>query len=119
MSDPNDKRKTLAPFRRELETASISRPQWLLDAANSASSETVPKAIPQGLLDAILDVIAYSIQQVLAEVLARCVTTAVDRATRPLAEEVALLRVAIEHDWSRATGRNHELYAKKGEDGKE
>ena len=89
------------------------------DPADPASSEAVPNAIPKDLLDAILDVIAYSIQQVLAEVLARCVTGAVERATRPLAEEVALMRIAIENDWRSEVRRERELYARKSENDKE
>lgn len=113
MSELTDKRKIAVDYRRELQDTAISRPEWLPDVADPASSEGVPNAIPKDLLDAILNVIAYSIQQVLAEVLARCVTGAVDRATRPLAEEVALIRVAIEHDWSRAIRPNQEPNAKK------
>ena len=46
--------------------------------------------------------IAYSIEQILASVLARCVAGAVEQATRPLAEEIALLRIAFENDWNRS-----------------
>ena len=119
MSEMPDKRKIAVAYGRELQDTTISRPEWLPDMAGPASSENVPNAIPKDLLDAILDVIAYSIQQVLAEVLARCVTGAVERATRPLAEEVALMRIAIENDWRSEVRREREHYARKSEDDKE
>jgi hypothetical protein len=119
MSELTDKRKIAVAYERELQDTAISRPEWLPDVADPASSETVPNAIPKDLLDAILDVIAYSIQQLLAEVLARCVTEAVERATRPLAEEVALMRIAIENDWRSEVRRERGHYARKSEDDKE
>ena len=102
MPEPTNKREIADAVRRELESQTIPRPVLALEQANPNSSETDANAIPKEFLDAILEVIAYSIEQILARVLARCVAEAVEQATRPLTEEVALLRIAFENDWNRS-----------------
>ena len=108
MPDLNDKHKIANTFKQELDDATISRPDWALDHPESAPTKPSNPAIPQSFLDAILEIIAKSIEQALAETMARCVGEAVEQKLRPLAEEVALLRIAIEHDWENANrrGRN-------------
>ena len=89
-------------------------PPWQLDQANpNFKREQIANAIPKEFLDALLEVIAYSIEQILAEVLARCVAGAVEQATRPLAEEIALLRIAFENDWRSDPARTRALRTKK------
>ena len=56
------------------------------------------KPIPESFFDAILEVIAQTIEKVLAEIMARCVAEGVEQKLHPLTQEIALLRVAIEHD---------------------
>ncbi|MGA7697991.1 MAG: hypothetical protein WCB27_00155 [Thermoguttaceae bacterium] len=102
MSEPTNKRDIADALRRELESQTIPRPVLALERANPNSSETDANAIPKEFLDAILEVIAYSIEQILVSVLARRVAAAVEQATRPLTEEVALLRIAFENDWNRS-----------------
>ena len=94
-----DKTKLVDTAKHELEDATISRPEWARDLSNRNFGRTGTKAIPQSFLDAILEVIAKSIEQALADVMARCVGEGVERAIRPLAQEIALLRIAIDHDW--------------------
>jgi hypothetical protein len=101
MPEPTDKLKVVDPIRHDLENASMSRPAWALDHHSPCrSDDSGSKPIPKSFIDAILEVIAQSIERVLAEVMARCVGEGVERSIRPLTEEVALLRVAIEHDWT-------------------
>jgi hypothetical protein len=100
MSELTNKNEIAEALRRELEGHTIPRPLVALEDVNPETSSTDGNAINE-FLDAVLEVIAYSIEQVLASVLARCVTGAVEQATRPLAEEIALLRIAFENDWKR------------------
>jgi hypothetical protein len=99
MPDMTDKRKPHHGADRTLEEATISRPNWALDHVHHPKTETDTKVIPKDFLDALLEVVAKTIEQTLADIMARCVGEGVERSIRPLAEEVALLRVAIEHDW--------------------
>ena len=51
------------------------------------------------LKDARGNLLAKTIEKVLAEVMARCVAEGIERKLRPFSEEIALLRIAIEHEW--------------------
>ena len=102
MSELTNKNEIAEALRRELEGHTIPRPLVALANVNPETSSTDGNAIPKEFLDAVLEVIAYSIEQILANVLARCVAGAVERATRPLAEEIALLRIAFEHEWEQS-----------------
>jgi len=106
MHERTDKHKSADPLKHELENATISRPAWALDHHSPRSSdETDSKTIPKSLIDVILEVVAKSIEQVLAEVMVRCVAASVEQKIRPLVEELALLRIAIEHDWDSSNRR--------------
>lgn len=105
MPEATDKRKIADAFKREFEDASISRPDWGLDHAGRRSGESGVPIVPQSVLDAILEVIAKSIEQILADVMARCVGEGIEKGMRPFAAEVALLRIAIEHEWDIAKRR--------------
>ena len=98
MPEPTNKRELADAVKREMERHTIPRPVLTLEQAKSNSSETDANAILKEFLDAILD----SIEQIPARVLARCVAESVEQATRPLTEEVALLRIAFENDWNRS-----------------
>ena len=99
MSEPKDKNKLVDPIKRDLENASMSQPAWALHRQSQCKSDDAGSIIlPKSFIDAILDVIAQSIKQVLADVMARCVAEGVEQKIRPLSQEIALLRVAIEHD---------------------
>jgi hypothetical protein len=100
-----DKRKIAEAFKRELEDASISRPDWALDHAGRSSGESGVAVIPKPILDAILEVIAKSIEQALADVMTRCVGEGIEKGMRPFAMELSLLRIAIEHEWDGANRR--------------
>ena len=100
MHEPIDKHKVADPIRHDLENTSISRPEWALDHDSPCKSDdSGGNPIPKSFIDAILEVIAQSIEKALAEVMARCVAEGVERQLRPLAGEISLLRIAIEHDW--------------------
>jgi hypothetical protein len=100
MPDPTDKTKESDPIKQELENATIAPPAWSVHRQSlSHSDNSGNKPIPKSFIDAILEVIAQSIEKVLAEVMARCVAEGVEQKLRPLSQEIALLRIAIEHDW--------------------
>jgi hypothetical protein len=102
MPEPTDKLKVVDPIKHDLENASMSRPAWALDHNSPCKSDdSGGKLIPKSFIDAILEVIAKTIEKVLAEVMARCVAQGVEQKLRPLAQEIALLRIAIENDWDR------------------
>ena len=105
MPEPKDTHQIADAFRRELENATISRPDWELDHSKRSRTSREFRRSRKPFLDAILEVIAKSIEQALADVMARCVGEGVQRAIRPLAGEIALLRIAIEHDWDSANRR--------------
>jgi hypothetical protein len=109
MPDLTDKRKPHHGADRALEEATISRPNWAFDHTSHTKNETDAKAIPKDFLDAILEVVAKSIEQALAEVMSRCVGEAVERGIRPLAGELALLRIAIDHNWSGTNRRRQNV----------
>jgi hypothetical protein len=105
MPEPTDKLKVVDPIKHDLENASMSRPEWALDHHSPGkSNDSGTKPIPKSFIDAVLEIIAQSIEKVLAEVMARCVAEGVDQKIRPLSQEIALLRIAIEHDWD-SSGR--------------
>jgi hypothetical protein len=109
MHEKTDKHKSHDPVKHDLENTSMSRPDWALDHHSPrTSNETVTRVIPQSFLDAILDVIAQSIEQVLGDVMARCVAEGIEQKIRPLTQEIALLRIAIEHEWECSTRRQRE-----------
>ncbi len=99
MSGLPDKNKLLDSLKRELENSSFPLPDRALRGTNRDPRETVVKTIPKHFLDAILEVVAKSIEESLVDVVARCVAEGVQRGIRPLVGEIALLRIAIEHDW--------------------
>ena len=107
MSEPTDKRKVVDPIKRDLENASMSRPAWALHRQSHCTSDDASGTIlPKSFIDAVLEVIAQSIEKVLAEVMARCVAEGVEKKLRPLAGEIALLRIAFENDWNSANRRS-------------
>ncbi len=101
MADTINQHRHRDPIKHELENASFDR-----TAAPSHPrplqpvNEINPKTIPQFFLDTILEVITKTIERVLAETLARSVAAGVEEKTRPLVNEINLLRIAIEGDWS-------------------
>ena len=106
MPEPTDKHKVVDLIKHDLENTSMSRPEWALDHHSPCKSDdSGSNPIPQSFLDAILEVIAQAIKQALADVMARCVAEGVEQKIRPLSEELALLRIAIEHDWDGANRR--------------
>jgi hypothetical protein len=99
MPEPTEKHKVVDPIKHDLENTSMSRPEWALDHQSpSRSDDSGNKPIPKSFLDAILEIVAQSIEKVLAEVMARCVAEGVEQKLRPLSHEIALLRIAIDHD---------------------
>lgn len=99
MPEITDKHKAVDPLEHDLENASMTRPEWALDHHSpSSSDESGSKPIPQSFLDILIEVVAKTIEQVLAEVMARCVAEGVEQKLRPLSQEIALLRIAINHD---------------------
>jgi hypothetical protein len=98
MPDPTNKPKAADPIKHELENASMSRPQWARDHRfqHIENDDSDSESFPESFLDAILAVIAQSIERVLAEVMARCVADSIERKIRPLSQEIARLRIAIE-----------------------
>ncbi len=116
MPERTDKHKVVDPVKHDLENTSISRPTWALDHhSHSKSDDSGSKPIPKSFIDAILEVIAQSIEKVLAEVMARCVAEGVEQKIRPLAGEIALLRIAIEHDWDGSSRRRREKTSESDE----
>ena len=103
MSEPTDKQK-MEDLMREFDDLAISRPHLGLKADPNSGEAKTP-LIPRSFLDAILEIIAKSIEQTLADVMTRCVGDGVEQKIRPLVEEIALLRIAFEHDWDRANRR--------------
>jgi hypothetical protein len=101
MTTLTEKPKPVDPFRHELENATISQPDWALDNSMRKPDDADGKVIPRFFIDAVLEVIAKTIEKVLAEVMARCVAEGVEKKLRPLTEEIALLRIAVENDWDR------------------
>lgn len=99
MPEPKDEHKVVDPIKHELENTSLSRPEWALDHCSPRKSDNSGShPIPESLFDAIMEVIAKTIEKVLAEVMARCVAEGVEQKLRPLSHEIALLRIAIDHD---------------------
>jgi hypothetical protein len=116
MPEPTEKHKTVDPIKHELENASMSRPAWALDHHSpSRSDDSGNKPIPKSFLDAILEIVAQSIEKVLAEVMARCVAEGVEQKIRPLSQEIALLRIAIEHDWDGSSRRRRGISSEDDE----
>lgn len=105
MSETTDKRKIADAYKQQLEEASFSSPDCGINRPSYRSGDRATLAIPKPFLDAILEVVALSIERALATVMTRCVDEGVERAIRPLAEELALLRVAFDHDWRTADNR--------------
>jgi hypothetical protein len=106
MPELTDKPKVVDPTKHDLENTNLSRPEWALDHWSPCKSDNSGNHhIPKSFIDAILEVIAHTIKQVLAEVMARCVAENVEEKIRPLSQEIALLRIAIEHDWDNANRR--------------
>ena len=106
MPELKDEHKVVDPIKRDLENTSLSRPEWALDHSSPRKLDNSGShPIPESFFDAIMEVIAKTIEKVLAEVMARCVAEGVEQKIRPLAGEIALLRIAIEHDWDSANRR--------------
>jgi hypothetical protein len=106
MPEPTNKPKMVDPAKHDLENTSLSRPEWALDHCSPAKPDySGNHPIPKSFIDAILEVIAHSIEQALAGVMARCVAENVEQKLRPLSQEIALLRIAIEHDWDDSNQR--------------
>ncbi len=105
MPEPMDKPKTADPLSQPLEDATISRPTQAFNHPDHMSSnpeepgQSNSLPLPASFLDTLLEVIAKSIEQTLADLMAHCVSRCVEDRLRPLIEEIALLRTAIEHDW--------------------
>lgn len=100
MPESTDMDKNNNRTEEGLEDAHISPPKVALDHAHPSPNEADANAIPQFFIDAILEVIAETIEQALAKALSRYVGESIKRDIHPLIEEIALLRVAIEHDWT-------------------
>ena len=103
MANPTNKQK-MEDLMREFDDLAISRPHRGLKAHPNSGEANTP-LIPRSFLDAILEVIAKTIEQVLADIMTRCVAEGVEQKIRPLSQEIALLRIAIENDWDRANRR--------------
>jgi hypothetical protein len=101
MPEFTERTKPVDPLRHELENATISQPDWALDNPMRKRDDADDKVIPRFFVDAILEVIAKTIEKALAEVMARCVAEGVEHKIRPLSQEIALLRIAIENDWEK------------------
>jgi hypothetical protein len=102
MPELTEKQKPVDPIEYDLENASMSRPAWALDHNSPCKSDdSGGKLLPKSFIDAILEIIAKTIEKVLAEVMARSVAQGVEQKLRPLAQEIALLRIAIENDWEK------------------
>lgn len=116
MPEPKDEHKVVDPIKHELENTSLSRPEWALDHCSPRKSDNSGShPIPESLFDAIMEVIAKTIEKVLAEVMARCVAEGVEQKIRPLSQEIALLRIAIEHDWDGSNRRRREKTSESDE----
>jgi hypothetical protein len=98
MPDPTNKNKVFDPIKHELENTSMSRPHWARDHRfeHISNGDSDSEAISESFLDAILEVIAQSIERVLAEVMTRCVADGIERKIRPLSQEIARMRIALE-----------------------
>jgi hypothetical protein len=110
MPEPTDKPKAADELMRELNDRTIPRPRRESNQTRESPDELGLPPIPKSILDAILDTIAKSIEQALADVITRCVGQGIEQRLRPLAEEIALLRTAIEYDWDdngQRRRRNH------------
>jgi hypothetical protein len=106
MPEPTDKNKLVDPIKRDLENARMARPAWALHRQSQCKSDDASGTIlPKSFIDAVLEVIAQSIEKALAEVMARCVAEGVEQKIRPLAGEIALLRIAFENDWNNENQR--------------
>jgi hypothetical protein len=116
MPEPTEKHKVIDPIKHDLENASMSRPEWALDHHSpSRSEDSGNNPIPKSFIEAVLEIIAQSIEKVLAEVMARCVAEGVERKIRPLSQEIALLRIAIEHGWESSSRRRRGISSEDDE----
>jgi hypothetical protein len=116
MPDPEDKQKLVDPIKRDFENARMARPAWALHRQSQCKSDDASGTIlPKSFIDAVLEVIAQSIEKALAEVMARCVAEGVEQKIRPLAGEIALLRIAFENDWDSANRRRRNSPHDKGD----
>lgn len=86
-------------LKHELGSATISLHTRPPDCHTRNAGHPLARVIPEYLLNAILEVIAKSIEQAMAGVMTNCVREGVETGIRPLIHEIALLRIAIEHDW--------------------
>jgi hypothetical protein len=117
MPEPTEKHKVVDPIKHDLENASMTRPEWALDHHSpSRSDDSGNKPIPKSFIDAVMEVIAQTIEKVLADVMARCVAEGIEEKIRPLSNEMALLRIAIEHDWDSSNRRRQRNSAIAEED---
>jgi hypothetical protein len=108
MDDTGNKLIAVDSIKRELKKSSISRPNWaLIHRSLRPANEIASQDIPKSFLDAVLEIIAKTIEKVLAEVLARSVAEGIEKKMHPLRHELALSRIAIEHDWD-SSGQRRE-----------
>ena len=106
MPNPSDMQPWLDQVKRELENVVFSPPDWVVNRLRNSLAEAIAKAIPECFAGSIHEVIEKSVEKSLSDVVSRHVGQGVEKAIRPLVEEIALLRIAIEHgqdadDWWR------------------
>jgi hypothetical protein len=93
----------LDQVKRELENTVFSPPDWAVDRLKHNLAEAIAKAIPKCFTESLHEVIAKSVEKALADVVSRGVAEGVEKGIRPLVEEIALLRQALEtnldDDW--------------------
>lgn len=89
----------LDQVKREIEDTVYSPPEWVADRLKHSLAEAIAKALPKCFGDSIYEVIAKGVEKAMAEVVSRNVAEGVEKGIRPLVEEIALLRQALERNF--------------------
>lgn len=121
MLDPTDLRKVVDTTKKELERAMLFPADSEVIRFRQKLAHDIAKELPVCFPETIHTIIGRSVESVLSEVMARTMSEGIERAIRPLAEEIARLRRFIADDsetdnwWRRGRGPDEEPDPDDGE----
>jgi hypothetical protein len=121
MLDPKDLRRVVDATKHEVLQAMLFPTDSEVIRFQQQLAQEIAKALPVCFPETIHAIIGRSVESVLSEVMARTVSEGIERAIRPLAEELARIRHFIADDnesdnwWRNGRGPDQEPDPEDGE----